>query len=167
MCGPDIYPTTKHSGTADRIMHCLRPPLRSATLVLFAGTRVDLDQSRRRLSGRRPTRPKRPREGDVRQDRREVTGGVDQPEGRLAAAEAGGLPADRSGHTRLVPRWRAALSDPHQRRAACIRGHTTGQALSGNSGRAQELPLTRALRPVFCLQRNAGACRECVVVGLM
>ena len=26
MCGPDIHPTTKHSGTADHVMHCLRPP---------------------------------------------------------------------------------------------------------------------------------------------
>ena len=103
-------------------------------------------------------------EGEVRQDRREETAGMDQPEGRLAAAEAGGLPADRSGHTRLVPQWWPALSDPHQRRAACIRGDPTGQALTGNSGRAQE---ARQPCPAPGIPPPAQSRRECVVVGLV
>jgi hypothetical protein len=98
-------------------------------------------------------------ESKVRQDRREETGGVEQPKGRLAAAEAGGHPADRSGYTRLVSRWRPALSDPHQRRAACIHGRPAGQAVTGNTGRAQ--------RPVFGLQCNPCARGECVVDRLV
>ena len=92
---------------------------------------------------------------------------MDQPEGRWPQPEqAVSLRIDQD-ILRLVPQWWPALSDPHQRRAACIRGDPTGQALTGNSGRAQELPVSRAQRPVFRLQRNPRARRECVVVGLV
>ena len=69
-------------------------------------------------------------EGEARQEpvaKRQAD--VDQPEGRLAAAQAGDLAADRPGHPRLVPRWRAGLSDAHERRAARLRRRTAREAI--------------------------------------
>ena len=167
MRGPDIHPTTKHSGTTDHVMHRLRPPfallrwsfsparalIQINRVIAFLGDALKADahkekrhcQSDRaqrdhsdgkqcltypvrapalldqrhdgdnqdrlriladcpiRLYGRSdgPTAGTKHGPSDqqatfeiedkVRQDRREETGGLDQPEGRLAAAEAGGL----------------------------------------------------------------------------